>query len=83
MTRIGTVDGDVGGYPDMWYEAVQQHKPHYDLIKAYAESLGQVGGAYSQIGVAPYRDSVGPLTGTQYYYEASPSNYIPEIPDPV
>jgi uncharacterized protein len=71
------VDGDVGGV--LLNEAVQQHKPHYDAIKAYAESLGQVGGAYSQVGIAPYRDSVGPLSGTQYYYEASPSSYIHEI----
>jgi putative CocE/NonD family hydrolase len=71
------VDGDVGGV--LLNEAVQQHKPHYDAIKAYAESLGQVGGAYSQVGIAPYRDSVGPVSGTQYYYEASPSSYIHEI----
>ena len=77
----GDVDGNADGYPDMWYAAVQQHKPHYDSIKAYAESLGQVGAVYSQVGVAPYRDSVGPLTGTQYYYEASPGNYIAEIAD--
>ncbi len=65
----------------MWYTAVQQHKPHYDKIAAYAAGLGQMTGPYSQVGVSPYRDSIGPLVGTQFYYESSPSNYLTEIAD--
>lgn len=74
------VDEDISGV--MLNEAVQQHKPHYDAIKAYAESVDpSAKSPYSQVGIAPYRDSIGPLTGTQYYYEASPSSYITEIAD--
>jgi predicted acyl esterase len=75
----GDVDGDGDGYPDMLYEAVQQHQPHYDTIKAYAASLGQMSPPYSQVGISPYRDSIGPLVGTQFFYESSASSYIDEI----
>jgi putative CocE/NonD family hydrolase len=75
----GDADNNGDGYPDMLYEAVQQHKPHYDTIKAYAESLGQVGGVYSQVGPTPYRDSIGPLVNSRFFYESSASSYIDEI----
>ena len=82
--QVVPVDSDddvdpADGYPDMMYEAIQQHQPHYDAIQAYAESLGVTSGPYSQVGISPYRDSVSPLLGNQYFYDSSPSSYIDEI----
>ncbi len=65
MPVDGDTDEDGDGYPDMLYEAIQEHKDNPPTVP-FLQSI-------------PYRDSYSDITESIYWEEASTSNYLEEI----